>query len=238
MTRLKDLKKRLMEDPEFREEYARADDEFALIEASEPNERPPNFATILKDTIQNNRLIAVIIIIVMAIIYLGQFTDSLGKIGTLYDRIVQFLSQPEVYIYTNAEANGTATVTMKFFNIPNRRNVDKIVLSLEQMTPEAPVAGNPSSQVIPVRLDAIELSPSILAQGSVEIADARLVEEPNEPYLLAELPFYWSNPNTTIRVKVIPTFYDAHDRPIGFMTTPDSLELTLTNYATARLPSQ
>ena len=33
MTRLKDLKKHLMEDPEFREEYARADDEFALIEA-------------------------------------------------------------------------------------------------------------------------------------------------------------------------------------------------------------
>ena len=33
MTRLKDLKKRLMEDSEFREEYARADDEFALIEA-------------------------------------------------------------------------------------------------------------------------------------------------------------------------------------------------------------
>lgn len=32
-TRLKDLKKRLMEDPEFREEYTRADDEFALIEA-------------------------------------------------------------------------------------------------------------------------------------------------------------------------------------------------------------
>ena len=33
MTRLKDLKKRLMKDPEFREEYARADEEFALIEA-------------------------------------------------------------------------------------------------------------------------------------------------------------------------------------------------------------
>ena len=33
MTRLKELKKRLMEDPEFREEYARADDEFKLIEA-------------------------------------------------------------------------------------------------------------------------------------------------------------------------------------------------------------
>ena len=33
MTRRKDLKKRLMEDPEFREEHARADDEFALIEA-------------------------------------------------------------------------------------------------------------------------------------------------------------------------------------------------------------
>ena len=33
MTKLKDLKKRLMEEPEFREEYARADDEFALIEA-------------------------------------------------------------------------------------------------------------------------------------------------------------------------------------------------------------
>ena len=32
MTRLKDLKKRLMKDPEFREEYARADEEFALIE--------------------------------------------------------------------------------------------------------------------------------------------------------------------------------------------------------------
>ncbi|MCY3828497.1 MAG: hypothetical protein OXF89_05135 [Rhodospirillaceae bacterium] len=33
MTKLRDLKKRFMEDPEFREEYARADDEFALIEA-------------------------------------------------------------------------------------------------------------------------------------------------------------------------------------------------------------
>ena len=33
MTKLQDLKKRLMEDPEFREEYARADDEFKLIEA-------------------------------------------------------------------------------------------------------------------------------------------------------------------------------------------------------------
>ncbi len=33
MTRLKDLKKRFMEDLEFREEYARADDEFRLIEA-------------------------------------------------------------------------------------------------------------------------------------------------------------------------------------------------------------
>ena len=33
MTRLKELKKRLMEDPEFREEYARADEEYKLIEA-------------------------------------------------------------------------------------------------------------------------------------------------------------------------------------------------------------
>ena len=33
MTKLKDLKNRLMEDPEFREEYAKVDDEFTLIEA-------------------------------------------------------------------------------------------------------------------------------------------------------------------------------------------------------------
>ena len=33
MTKLKELKKRFMEDPEFRVEYARADDEFALVEA-------------------------------------------------------------------------------------------------------------------------------------------------------------------------------------------------------------
>ena len=33
MTELKDLKNRLMEDPAFREEYARVDDEYALIEA-------------------------------------------------------------------------------------------------------------------------------------------------------------------------------------------------------------
>ena len=33
MTKLKDLKERLMEDPEFRRQYALADDEFALIEA-------------------------------------------------------------------------------------------------------------------------------------------------------------------------------------------------------------
>lgn len=33
MTKLKDLKTRLMEDPAFQEEYARADCEYALIEA-------------------------------------------------------------------------------------------------------------------------------------------------------------------------------------------------------------
>ncbi len=33
MTKLKDLKTRFMEDPEFREEYARIDEEYALIEA-------------------------------------------------------------------------------------------------------------------------------------------------------------------------------------------------------------
>ena len=31
MTRLRDLKKRLMEDPEFREEYALADQEYSLV---------------------------------------------------------------------------------------------------------------------------------------------------------------------------------------------------------------
>lgn len=33
MARLKDLKKRWMEDPKFREAYARADEEYALVEA-------------------------------------------------------------------------------------------------------------------------------------------------------------------------------------------------------------
>lgn len=33
MATLKDLKKRLMEDTEFREEYARVDEEYALVEA-------------------------------------------------------------------------------------------------------------------------------------------------------------------------------------------------------------
>ena len=33
MTKLKDLKKRFMEDAEFREEYARVDEEYALVEA-------------------------------------------------------------------------------------------------------------------------------------------------------------------------------------------------------------
>lgn len=33
MTKLADLKQRLMDNPEFREEYAKADAEFALIEA-------------------------------------------------------------------------------------------------------------------------------------------------------------------------------------------------------------
>ena len=31
MTRLRELKKRLMEDPKFREEYAQADREYALL---------------------------------------------------------------------------------------------------------------------------------------------------------------------------------------------------------------
>ena len=33
MTKLKDLKNRFMEDAEFREEYARVDEEYALVEA-------------------------------------------------------------------------------------------------------------------------------------------------------------------------------------------------------------
>lgn len=33
MTKLKDLKKRFMENPEFREEYARVDEEYTLVEA-------------------------------------------------------------------------------------------------------------------------------------------------------------------------------------------------------------
>ncbi|MDE0003760.1 MAG: helix-turn-helix transcriptional regulator [Rhodospirillaceae bacterium] len=33
MTKLKELKTRFMEDPEFREEYGRVEDEYALIEA-------------------------------------------------------------------------------------------------------------------------------------------------------------------------------------------------------------
>ena len=33
MTRISDLKKRLMNNPEFREEYERADAEFAIVEA-------------------------------------------------------------------------------------------------------------------------------------------------------------------------------------------------------------
>ena len=33
MTKLEDLKARFMEDPEFRREYARADEEYALVEA-------------------------------------------------------------------------------------------------------------------------------------------------------------------------------------------------------------
>ncbi len=32
MTKLKDLKDRFMQDPEFREEYARVDEEYALVE--------------------------------------------------------------------------------------------------------------------------------------------------------------------------------------------------------------
>ena len=33
MTKLRDLKTRFMEDPEFRKEYARTDEEYALVEA-------------------------------------------------------------------------------------------------------------------------------------------------------------------------------------------------------------
>ena len=39
MTKLKELKARFMKDPEFREEYARVDEEYALIEALEPVRR-------------------------------------------------------------------------------------------------------------------------------------------------------------------------------------------------------
>ena len=36
MTKLKELKKRFMADPEFRAEYARAEEEYALVEALVP----------------------------------------------------------------------------------------------------------------------------------------------------------------------------------------------------------
>lgn len=40
MTKLRDLKNRFMEDPEFRKEYARADEEYARVEAAR---RPPAY---------------------------------------------------------------------------------------------------------------------------------------------------------------------------------------------------
>lgn len=51
MTKLKDLKSRFMEDPEFRKEYARADEEYAPVEATR-RRRSPRYAATPKQPAQ------------------------------------------------------------------------------------------------------------------------------------------------------------------------------------------
>jgi hypothetical protein len=43
MTKIATLKKRLMQDPKFKREYAKADADYVLVEALIPRELPPNF---------------------------------------------------------------------------------------------------------------------------------------------------------------------------------------------------
>ena len=64
--------------------------------------------------------------------------------------------------------------------------------------------------------------------------EPRLIPTPGEPYVLFEVPLCWTKRDTSIVVKVTPTFFDAHGESIPFDVKPSSVDITLTNYGTVK----
>ena len=187
----------------------------------------------IKTFVSDHPVGAIITIVSPMIIGLAAFS---GAIQDLCKTVAIFFPPPPtVIISAEPVNNGTALLTFKFFDIPKGRNVDRITLSFEELKPEVGIAGSPSEQVKPILIEVVQLSPKVLEQDNPKLdIEARLIMTPGEPYLLAELPLYWPRKDTTISLRVTPTFFDARGHPIQFEVEPPNVSVTLTNYSTVK----
>ena len=181
--------------------------------------------------ISNHPISAMIIVFGIVIIATWTFADSFKNLYNFARDVFRQPPAPKALITVNEQDNGCATLTFKFFNVPEDINVDWISLSFEQTTPEVAVEGNPSTQVQSVRYD-VAVPRSILdtTASNLEI-ETRLIRSPNEPYALAELILWWEGENSSIGLAVLPKFFDAQLRQIPIETEPPSIELRLTHYS-------
>ena len=178
--------------------------------------------------------LAVIVTSISAmIIGLAAFSGAIQDLANMLTNISP--PPPKAIISAKPENNGTAIITFRFFDIPKGRNVDRITLSFEKLKPEVGIAGSPAERVKPIGIEVVRLSPATLDQDDPKLdIEARLIMTLGEPYLLAELPLYWSRKDTTISLKVTPTFFDALGHPIEFEIKPPNVGVTLTNYSTVK----
>ena len=185
----------------------------------------------VKSCVTNHPLGAIAALLFTAVIALSTFTGALQHLREMINKLSP--KRPLAHVSVKQKDNGTAVIRFRFFDIPEGKNVDRITLAIRQTKPEFGVEGNPSERVEPLRLDAEVLTPAMLDEDNPKLEiDARLLETPGEPYLLAELPLYWQRPDTSVGVEITPTFSDARGKLIPFTVKPASVNVQLTNYST------
>jgi hypothetical protein len=102
------------------------------------------------------------------------------------------ISNVEATVTVKENKDGSATLIFKFHDVPEKYNVDKIRLYMNQTKPIGSVFGSPSSQVKAVTSDIIIPANIFDNEEPVLDAEIRLYQKiAEEPYALAELTLCW-----------------------------------------------
>ena len=135
----------------------------------------------LKNRVANHPLAAIAAFFFAAVIALSAFTGALQHLWETVHKLSPKRPLARVSVEQSVEEkdSGIAIVRLRFFDIPEGKNVDRITLAVRQTKPEIDVEGNPSEQVKALRLDAEALTPAMLDKDNPKLEiDARLLETP------------------------------------------------------------